>query len=104
MSSPYKNFRHSSVEQTGNGMLHLLRTELYAQNFENGELSMSLVEKLNKSGNAYNERLLLLRSPGYLGYCREFEPSNKLPIHTEKDLPSIKSRVMLESIVEHWTD
>lgn len=51
-------------------MLTTLRTELYVQNLEGSEVAMSLAEKQNKSGNAYNERLLVLRTQGYLGYCR----------------------------------
>jgi hypothetical protein len=85
-------------------MLQFLRSDIFQQNLEQSEVALSLCHKLNESGNGYNERLLVLRTPnGYIGYSRGFEAKNILPIASERDFPVIKQKILMESIVEHWT-
>jgi hypothetical protein len=103
MNSPYKNSRYSSYNQTGKSMLQFLRSNIFQQKIGGSDMALSLCQKLNESGNGYNERLLVLIMPGaYLAYGREFKATNVLPMLSERDFPPIKRRILLESIVEHW--
>lgn len=47
---------------------------------------------------AFNERLLILHSDGFLGYCSKLDSSSIIPFTSADKIPPIKAQIPLENI------
>jgi hypothetical protein len=82
-------------------MKKFLSNDIYEQNLDDKELCYSLVEKEGEKKMTFNERLLVLHSHGWIGYCSKLESSAIIPFTSESKLPLVKAKIPLEDIKTH---